>query len=98
MKYLQRKRRESLFNQWVKQSGLPPEEVSLGLHDKQSTKETELANDDIPQERLSKYTAMTDTDKGMVRLPIRYVLLGLSVIGLLLVALSVVITILITRS
>ena len=98
MKYIQRKRKERLVDQWVKQAGLPPEEVTPELLGEQSTEETGLAGDDIPREQLPHYTAMTDIDRGMVRLPIRYVLLGLSIIGLLLVSLSVVITILIMRS
>ena len=98
MKYIQKKRKERLVNQWVKQAGLPPEEITPELLGQQSTKESRLAGDDIPREQLPYYTAMTDLDRGMMRLPIRYVLIGLSIIGVLLVTLSVVITILIMRS
>ncbi len=98
MKYIQRKRKERLVNQWVEQAELPPEEVTPDLLGEQPTKETGLAGDDIPREQLPYYTATTDIDRGMVRLPIRYVLIGLSIIGVLLVTLSVVITILIMRS
>ena len=97
MQYIKRKRKEKLVNQWVKQAGLPPEEVTPELLGEKPTKETELASDDIPREQLPYYTAMTDIDRGMVRLPIRYVVYGLSIIVLLLVALSILITILIMQ-
>ena len=98
MKYIQRKRKERLVDQWVKQAELPPEEVTPDLLGEEPTEETGLAGDDIPREQLPYYAAMADIDRGMVRLPIRYVLIGLSIIGVLLVTLSVVITILIMRS
>ena len=97
MKYIQRKRKEKLVNQWVKQAGLPPEEVTPELLGEKPTKETELAGDDIPREQLPYYTAMTDIDRGMVRLPIRYVVYGLAIIAVMLIALSVVVTVLIIR-
>ena len=98
MEYLNRKRKERLYKQWVKQSGLPTEEVPPDLLDEHSAEETELASDDIRQERLPQYTAMIDMDRGMLHIPIRYVLFGLSIIALLLIVLSVVITILIVQS
>ena len=82
----------------MKQGGLPPEEITPELLGEQSTKESRLVGDDIPREQLPYYTAMTDIDRETVRLPIRYVLIGLSIIGVLLITLSVVITILIMRS
>ena len=95
MKYIQRKSKERLVDQWVKQAGLPPEEVTPELLGEQSAEETKLAGDDVPREQLPYHAAMTDIDRGMVRLPIRYVLVGLSIIGGLLIALSVLTTILI---
>ena len=97
MKYIQRRSKERLVNQWVKQAGLPPEEVTPELLGEQFTKETGLAGGGIPREQLPYYAAMTDIDRGMVRLPIRYVIFGLSIIAFLLVTLSVLITILIMR-
>ncbi len=91
------KRKQSLVNQWVKQSALPPEEVTPEMLGEKPTKETGLASDDIPREQMPYYAAMTDIDRGMVRLPIRYVIFGLSIIAFLLVALSILITILIMR-
>ena len=97
LKYIQRKRKERLVDQWVKQAGLPPEEVTPELLGEQSAEETKLASDDVPRKRLPYYAAMTDIDRGMVRLPIRYVVYGLAIIAVLLIALSVVITALIMR-
>ncbi|MFC1894111.1 hypothetical protein ACFLYR_08915 [Chloroflexota bacterium] len=97
MKYIQRKRKEKLVNQWVSQAGLPPEEVTPELLGEKPTKEAEFAGDDITREQLSFDTAMTHIDRGMVRLPIRYVVYGLAVIAVLLIALSVIVTVLIIR-
>ena len=98
MKYLQRKRKESLFKQWVEKADLSPEEVPPDLLGEQSAEETGLAAKDISPEGVPGYPASLDVDRGIVRLPIRYVLIGLSIIAFLLVALSVVITILIMRA
>ena len=98
MKFIQRKRKERLVDQWVRQAGLPPEEVTPELLGEQFTEETGMAGDDIPREQLPYYTAMIDIDRGMVRLPVRYVFIGLSIIALLLVTVSVLITILVMRS
>ena len=65
MKYIQRKRKERLVHQWVKQAGLPPEEVTPELLGEKPTKELELGGDDIPGEQLPYYTAMTDIDREM---------------------------------
>ena len=89
IKNLQIKSKQKLYRQWVERAGLPPEE---------SMQEPDSAAEDTAIEEVPKYTAPIEIDKGMVRLPIRYLLLLLSIIVLLLVALSVVVTILITRS
>ena len=97
MRYIQRKRKERLASQWVKQAELPPEEVTPELLGEKSTEETGLGGDDIPREQLPYHAAMIDIDRGIVRLPIRYVVYGLTIIALLLIALSVVVTVLIMR-
>ncbi|MFC1871317.1 hypothetical protein ACFLYF_02820 [Chloroflexota bacterium] len=97
MEYLKRKRKERLFKQWVSQAELPPEEVPpelLGVHPARDTG----AVGDSPGEGLHESGAMMDIDRGIVRLPLRYVLIGLSVIAVLLVVLSVLITVLAMRS
>ena len=96
MEYLKRKRKERLFKQWVKQAELPPEEVPPEVLGGHHAKETESAGDGLG-EGLPEYAAMADIDRGIVRLPLRYVLIGLSVIALLLVILAVLITVLIMQ-
>ena len=86
-----------MVSQWVKQAGLSPEEVTPELLGEKPIEETGLGGDDIPREQQPYYTAMTDIDRGIVRLPIRYVVYGLAIIALLLIALSVVVTVLIMR-
>ena len=95
--YFERRRKGKLFQQWVNQAGLPPEEIPPEVLNGESAKETDLAPDDIAEGKVPRYTTPISIDRGMVRLPFRYVLLGLFIIALLLVTLSVVITILIMR-
>ena len=90
MKYLQRKRKERLFKQWVTQADLPPGEIPPELLRVQSTEETDFATEGIPRDRLSQNQALIDIDRGMVRLPVRYALIGLGIIALLLVTLAVI--------
>ena len=97
LKYLQRKRKERLYTQWVEKSELAPEQIPPDVLGVQQAEETELAAEDIRREGVQGYTASVDVDRGMVRIPIRYVFISLAVIAALLVALSVLITILITR-
>ena len=92
MEYIKRKRKERLFQQWVTQAELPPEEVPAEFVGGHPAGDSEGNN---PGGGLPEYTAMADIDRGMVRLPMRYVLIGLSVIALLLIVLSVLITVLI---
>ena len=95
--FLQTRRNNKLYNQWIKYAGLPPEEVPSDSPDEQSVKETGLANNNLPRERIPEYTATIGINRGMVHLPVRYVLLGLSVVVLLIVAFSVVTTVLVTQ-
>ena len=90
MKYLQRRSKERLYKQWVEQAELPNDQVPPDVLGEQSA-------EDLSGGGVSGYTPSIDVDRGMVRLPIRYVFLGLAVIASLLVALSVVVTILIMR-
>jgi hypothetical protein len=92
--YLQRRIKGKLFKQWVKESGLPAEAVPSDLSGEPSE---EVLSYDIPLERVPQQTKRVAIDKGIVHLPVRYVVIMLSIIAVLLVTLSVVITILITR-
>ena len=64
----------------------------------QISKENNSVPEDIAQEEIPGYSKLISINRGMIQLPLRYVLLGLLIITLLLVALSVVVTILIIRS
>lgn len=92
--YLQRRIKGKLFKQWVKESGLPSEAVPSDLSGEPSE---EVLSDDIPLEKVPQQTKRVAIDKGIVHLPVRYVVIMLSIIAVLLVTLSVVITILITQ-
>ena len=96
--YFERRKRAKLFEQWTNQAGLPPEEITPEMLNRQSVKETDVTEDDVMQKEVPGYTASAKIYGGMVRLPFRYVLLGLFTIALLLIVLSVVSTILIMRS
>lgn len=98
LKYLQRKRKERLYTQWVDHGDLSPEEIPSDLRDEQSAENTNLASDNIRRDQSPEYMTSIDEDRRMVRLPLRYVLIGLSIIISLLVLFSVVITILIMQS
>ena len=98
LKYLQRKRKQRLFEQWVERADLPLEEVPPDLLNEQSTEDIDLVAGHISRETVHKHATPLDIDRGIVRLPIRYVLLGLSIIAILLVIMSVLLTILIIRS
>lgn len=98
LKYLQRKRKQRLFEQWVERADLPLEEVPPDLLDEQSAEDSDLAPGHISREKAREYTTPIDEDRGIIRLPIRYVLIGLSIIALLLVIVSVLLTVLIIRS
>ncbi len=82
----------------MNQADLPPEEIPPEVLNGKSAEETDLAPDDITQEGVPGYTAPISIDRGVVRLPFRHVLLGLSIIALLLVTTSVLFTVLILRS
>ena len=97
MKYIQRKRKERLVDQWVEQGGLPAEEVTPELVGEPGTQETGATSDNISSERLPYHPEMIDTDRRMVRLQFMYILIGLSIMGLLLVSIAVLITILIMQ-
>ena len=97
-KYFRRKRKERLFRQWVDQGALSSEEVPLDLLEEKSADEADLTLDEASQRKVPDYSALTDIDKGIIRLPIRYVLILLSIVAALLVALAVIITVLIMGS
>ena len=94
--YLQKREKERLFKQWVDRSGLPAEEIPLAIESEPSLEES-VSRNDAGLEKESEYTTFIGLERGIIRLPLRYVLIGLSVIGILLIALSVVSTMLIVH-
>ena len=96
--YFQRKRKERLFRQWVDQGALSSEEVPLDLLEEKSTDDADMAPERTHQRTVPDYSALTDIDKGIIRLPIRYVLILISIVAALLVALAIIITVLIMGS
>ena len=96
LNYFQRKGEGRLYKQWVEEGGLPIKEVPPDLLKKKPPPETGLP-EDVTYEQVSEHTATIDVDKGMIRLPVRYVFILLIIVVLLLVALSVVLTMLITH-
>ncbi len=97
-KYWQRRQKNKLFQQWVEQGALSPEEVSAESQSKQTDAGKDLASDDVSRGIVPEYTTNVGVNEGMVHLPVRYVIIGLSIITLLLVILAVALTILIMRS
>jgi hypothetical protein len=95
--YFKRKNKERLYKQWVKKGDLPIEEVPPDLLKNESHQEDGLP-EDVTYEQVTEHTTTIDIDEGMIHLPVRYVFIGLSIIVFLLVAFSVVLTILITRT
>ena len=97
LNYFQGRGTERLYKRWVKEGDLPIEEVPPDLLRNKSPQKTGLP-EDVTYEQVSKHTATIDVDNGMIRLPIRYVFILLIIVVLLLVAFSVVLTVLITRA
>jgi hypothetical protein len=87
--YLNRRKQSKLYKQWVQQSQLPVDEIPPELRsnqDRTSGKPSTLEVSDIDTPYSPK--------PGMVSLPIKYLLFMMLLITALLVALSVVMTLL----
>jgi hypothetical protein len=90
----QRKKKQRLFKQWVDKAELPPEEIPPDLLNEHPETETGMGTGDMPSGGGNIYTTL---DSGTVRLPFRYVIIGLSIIAFLLILSTVLLTILIMR-
>jgi len=95
--YIPTRKKARLFQQWVNKASLPEEEVPTDFR-KERLQEEDLTLRPIGQERAYKSTTPISIDRGMVSLPLKYVLLGVSVITLQLVLLSILSTIIIMQS
>jgi hypothetical protein len=91
--YLEKRKKSKLFKQWVQKSRLPAEEIPPELRDTQvGTPGESLNNED--NETADIYSSK----RGMINIPIKYLLLMVLIIAILLIALSVVTTLLIAGS
>ena len=90
----QRKKKQRLFQQWVDKAELPPGEIPPDLLNERPETETGMGTGDMPDREGSIYTPM---DSGTVRLPFRYIIIGLSIMAFLLVLSTVLLAILIMR-
>ena len=103
--YFERRKKTKLYQQWAKRDGLPPEDIppdllrdEKGRLHGQSVEETDLPYEDVPRAEVPKTTRLQDVDSGHILVPIRYILLGVSLITVLLIILFVVLTILLMQS
>jgi len=90
MSFLQRMRKAKLYKQWVEKSGLSPEDIPPDLH--------ESKNEEADHEGSYEGKRLQYGDSVLLRLRIKYIFLMGFLIATLLVALSVVSTILIMQS
>jgi hypothetical protein len=91
----QRRKKQKLFQQWVEKAELPQGEIPPELLNEHSETEAGVGAGDMPNEDARIYTTSVELDRGMVRLPFRYVIIGLSIIAFLLILSAVLVTILI---
>ncbi len=93
----QRRKKQRLFQQWVEKAELPQEEIPPDLLNEHPEAEAGIGAGDMPNEEAHIYTTPVELDRGTVRLPFRYVIIGLSIIAFLLILSAVLLTILIIR-
>jgi len=97
--FLYRRKNAKLYRQWVEKEGLPPDEIPAELQAKrEGLDESGLPFEDISEETLYRGRIQRVTDKGLVVLPLRYILLAAGVAALLLVTVAVIVTILVMQS
>ena len=92
-----RKSKECLFKQWVEHGDLSPKQAQLDLLAEEQGEKNQLADDETQGWKMRGYSTLLERD-GTINLPIRYVVILLSIIAVSANALSVVLTVLITRS
>ena len=92
-----RKSKERLLKQWVEHGDLSPEQAQLDLLAEEQVEKSQLADDETQGRKMRGYSTLLEKD-GTINLPVRYVVILLSIIAVLVIALSVVLTVLITRS
>jgi len=98
--YLQRRRKARLYKQWMEKEGLSAEDIPQDVLGSKKGGQYRQPIDEVGSypEDYSWEEEPQSTDSGLIRIPVRYIWLGLSLIMLLLVTLSIVSTVLIMRS
>ncbi|MFC2032752.1 hypothetical protein ACFLUS_05315 [Chloroflexota bacterium] len=92
-----RKGKERLFKQWVGHGDLSPEQAQLDLLAEEQAEKSQLADDETQGRKIRDYSTLSERNGG-ITLPVRYVVILLSIIAVLVIALSVLVTVLIIRS
>ena len=92
-----RKNKERLFKQWVDHGDLSPEQAQADLLGDELREKNVLGDDEAQHRKMRDYPTLLERD-GTINLPVRYVVILLSIIAMLVIALSVVLTVLIMRS
>ena len=92
-----RKSKERLFEQWVEHGDLSPEQAQADLLADELGEKKQLADDETQGQKMRDYSTLSERD-GTITLPVRHVVILLSIIVVLVIALSVVLTVLIMRS
>lgn len=95
--YIPTRKRTRLIQQWVEKSGLPQEEVAPELR-KEKPLHEDLSYHSVEQESIYKPIVPISVKHGMVSLPLKYVLIGVSLFTLQLILLSIFSTIIIMQS
>jgi uncharacterized membrane protein len=93
-----RKENERLFKQWVEHGDLSPEQAQADLLSGELGEKDQFADEAIRSRGLiGGVGGLSDVDR-TINLPVRYVVIMLSIIAVLMITLSVVLTILVMRS
>ena len=95
-KYLQIKSKERLLKQWAEHGDLSSEQAQLNSLGEERSGEEDLDDDEIQRPKIRDYPALSERDR-VVSIPVRYVVILLSIIMVLAIALSVVVTVLVMR-
>jgi hypothetical protein len=85
-----------LYKQWSKKAELSLAGIPSVLPDRRPKRATALTSDDTPIEDIPRQMRSGAVNKGVIHLPIRYIVFMLTIIAALLVTLSVLVTIMIT--
>ena len=91
-----RKNKERLFKQWVDHRDLSPEQAQADLLGDELREKNVLDDDEAQHRKMRDYPPLLERD-GTINLPVRYVVILVSIIGVLVIALSIVLTALVMR-